>query len=112
MSGQASETLRGAVLDSLRMVMDPELGENLVDLGLIYRLDVGDDAAVRIEMSTTVKGCPAAAYLKDAVHSAAWIVPGVREVDVLLVYEPPWSPDRISEAIRHKFGTVGRGRHS
>lgn len=101
--------LREAVLESLRMVIDPELGENLVDLGLIYRLDVAAGVLVRIEMSTTTKGCPAAAYLKDAVHSAAWIVPGIEKVDVALVYDPPWSPEMISSAVAKRFRGAGRG---
>lgn len=108
MSEQATDRLRVAVLQSLRMVIDPELGENLVDLGLIYRVDVDGRGAARVEMSTTTKGCPASAYLKDAVHSAVWIVPGIVEVEVLLTYEPPWSPDMIGQAIRHKFGTAAR----
>lgn len=109
MSAPATDQLREDVLQSLRMVIDPELGENLVDLGLIYRVDVDDQGAARIEMSTTTKGCPAAAYLKDAVHSAVWIVPGIERVDVLLTYEPAWSPDRIGDAIRHKFGAGSEG---
>lgn len=108
MSKDTGDGLREAVLESLRMVIDPELGENLVDLGLIYRVDVDDRGAACIEMSTTTKGCPAAAYLKDAVHSAVWIVPGIEQVDVLLTYDPPWSPEMISGAIGHKFG-VGSG---
>ena len=99
-----SDRLREEVLQSPRMVIDPELGENLIDLGLIYRVDVDDRGVALVEMTTTTRGCPAAAYLKDAVHSAVWIVPGIAEVDVLLTYEPLWSPDRISDAISLKFG--------
>jgi metal-sulfur cluster biosynthetic enzyme len=86
------------------MVLDPELGENLVDLGLIYHLDVDDRGVARVEMSTTTRGCPAAAYLQDAVESAVRIVPGIQHVDVLLTYEPPWSPDRMSDAVIQKLG--------
>ncbi len=110
MSVPANEHLREAVLQSLRMVIDPELGESLVDLGLIYSVAADDHGAVRIEMSTTTKGCPATSYLQDAVHSAAWIVPGVESVDVRLTYDPRWSPDMIDEAIRHKFGAGATGR--
>ena len=109
MSGDTGNELREAVLESLRMVIDPELGENLVDLGLIYRVDVDDRGTARIEMSTTTKGCPAATYLKDAVHSAVWILPGIEQVDVLLTYDPPWSPEMISGAIGHKFGAGSGG---
>lgn len=109
MSADAKEGLRSAVLESLRMVIDPELGENLVDLGLIYRVDVDDDAAARVEMTTTTKGCPAAAYLKDAAHSAVRIVPGIDRVEVLLTYDPPWSPDMMSKDVSHKFGAGSTG---
>ncbi|MBN9071297.1 MAG: metal-sulfur cluster assembly factor [Rhizobiales bacterium] len=108
MTGRTKEELRRDILDSLRMVIDPELGESLVDLGLIYRIEVGDRAKARVEMSTTTKGCPAAAYLRDAVHSAVSIVPGIEDVEVLLVYEPAWSPDLMAETVRHRFG-FGRG---
>jgi len=107
MSDQTRDRLRKNVMRSLRMVIDPELGENLVDLGLIYRVDVDDQGAARVEMSTTTRGCPATAYIKDAVHSAVWLVPGIAHVDVLLTYEPSWSPEMISESLRHKFGTTG-----
>lgn len=103
------DQLRDDVLQSLRMVIDPELGENLVDLGLVYRVDVDDRGVAHVEMTTTTRGCPAAGYLKDAVHSAAWIVSGVEQVHVRLTYEPAWSPDRISDAIRHKFDADSRG---
>src|SRR5690606_15287688 len=82
MTGEARGRLRDAVLEALRMVIDPELGESLVDLGLIYGIDVDEQGGVRIAMSTTTRGCPATAYLKDAVHSAASFVPGVEGVDV------------------------------
>jgi metal-sulfur cluster biosynthetic enzyme len=100
---RTSKQLHEDVLQSLRMVIDPELGENLVDLGLIYRVDINDQGFAQIDMSTTTKGCPAAAYLRDAVHSAVEIVPGIEEVEVQLTYEPPWSPDMMSTAISDKF---------
>lgn len=96
--------LRDAVTTALRMVIDPELGENVVDLGLIYSVDIGDDGAAIIEMTTTTKGCPATAYLKEAVQAAAWEVEGISYADVRLTYEPPWSPDRITGAASHRFG--------
>ena len=102
--------LRQAVLDSLRTVIDPELGENLVDLGLIYRVDVDAQGAVRIEMTTTTKGCPAAAFLKDAARMAASLAPGAGCVEVLLTYEPPWSPDMMSEAVGRRFAGGDAGR--
>jgi len=109
MTDEARDLLRDEVLQALRMVIDPELGENLVDLGLIYGVDVDDGGGVRIAMSTTTKGCPATAYLKDAVHSAAAFVEGVERVEVRLTYDPPWSPDMIGASIRPAFRSVGGG---
>lgn len=100
---EAAAALGDAVTEALRMVLDPELGENVVDLGLIYGIDIGDDGAAVIEMTTTTKGCPATAYLKEAVGSAAWAVPGIAYADVRLTYEPPWSPDMMSAAAKRRF---------
>ena len=107
MTVEARDRLRDEVLEALRMVIDPELGESLVDLGLIYGIDVDEQGRMRIAMSTTTKGCPATAYLKDAVHSAASFVPGVEGVEVLLTYDPPWSPDMIDASIRQVFRSAG-----
>jgi metal-sulfur cluster biosynthetic enzyme len=107
-TARTADELREDVLQSLRMVIDPELGESLVDLGLIYRVETGADGTARIAMSTTTRGCPAASFLKEAVHSAAALVPGITQVDVVLTYEPPWSPEMIGAAVRHKFGMGGR----
>jgi metal-sulfur cluster biosynthetic enzyme len=88
-----------AVKQALGMVIDPELGENLVDLGLIYGISV-EDGVAHIEMTTTTRGCPATAYLTDAVRSAAWSVPGVHHVEVNLTYEPAWTPEMMNGAAR------------
>lgn len=102
--GDLAEKVRGA----LRLVIDPELGENVVDLGLIYAIDVSADGVAAIEMTTTTKGCPAAGYLRDAVGSAAWAVPGVHFADVRMTYEPPWSPEMIGGAARLRLGMAER----
>ncbi len=99
MTGEADSGLANDVRDGLRMVIDPELGENVVDLGLIYDLEV-EASVARITMTTTMPGCPATDYLRDAVQAAALSVPGITGADVHMTYEPPWSPDMISEAAR------------
>jgi metal-sulfur cluster biosynthetic enzyme len=103
--GQGS--LAEAVREALRMVIDPELGENVVDLGLIYALAVADGVA-RIEMTTTTKGCPATSYLKQAVEAAAWDVPGIEFAEIALTYEPPWTPEMMSAAARLSLGMAGK----
>lgn len=91
------DDLQAAVRDALRSITDPEIGGNIVDLGLIYDVQVLPDGMVHVTMTTTVKGCPAAGFLKDAVQACAGGVPGVQKADVILTYDPPWTPDRITE---------------
>lgn len=89
-------TLADSVRDSLRAVIDPELGENVVDLGLIYFVAVDDRSTAHVVMTTTTRGCPAVGYLKDGVERAACAVPGVTAAEVAVTYAPPWSPDMMS----------------
>jgi len=86
-----------SVRDALHRVIDPELGINIVDLGLVYGIDI-DGARVRVRMTMTSPACPLGDYLRDLVDSTIkWRVPGVEEVEVVLVWTPPWSPDLMSE---------------
>jgi metal-sulfur cluster biosynthetic enzyme len=97
------------VREALRLVLDPELGENVVDLGLIYAVDGDDDGGVRVTMTTTTPGCPAAAFLVDGVRECARAVAGVSSAHVLLTYEPPWTPALMSAAVRARL--QGGGQH-
>ncbi|MDR6756318.1 metal-sulfur cluster biosynthetic enzyme [Mycoplana sp. BE70] len=83
------------IREALTIVMDPELGKNVVDLGLIYDVSSDREGNVSISMTTTTPGCPAAAFLQEAVRTCAAGVDGVRDVAVTLTYDPRWSPDRI-----------------
>lgn len=91
------------VREALKQVFDPELGYNVVDLGLIYDVDVVEDL-VRVLLTTTTKGCPATEYIRNAVEERAAAVPGVAEVDVTMTWEPPWNPDKMSEEAKLHFG--------
>ena len=82
------------IKDALRVVIDPELGQNIVDLGFIYDISVVDDVT-RITMTATTPGCPAAHFLKEGVAKSAARVPGVRSVEVVMTFEPPWTPSLI-----------------
>ncbi|MEK1886163.1 MAG: metal-sulfur cluster assembly factor [Phyllobacterium sp.] len=97
------EALRSSVRTSLRIILDPELGENIVDLGLIYAIDVSASGDVRVTMTTTTRACPATGFLQEAVKLHICAVPGVNGVDVDLTYEPPWSPERITGEARLLF---------
>lgn len=90
---------------ALRDVFDPELGQNIIDLGLVYGITVDAEAGrVGIVMTMTTPGCPAEGYITDGVRHRLLALHGVREVDVQVVWSPPWSPDMMSEEIRGYFG--------
>ena len=92
------------ILAALREVIDPELGVNIVDLGLVYGVDVADGDAVRVTMTMTSPACPMRDYLEGLVESSVLErVPDVRSVRVDIVEEPPWSPDLMSEAARRQL---------
>lgn len=85
------------VLDSLKECMDPEIPINVVDMGLIYGVDVKDDNKVDIKMTMTTRGCPLHDTLVSDVKRYVNKVPGVTNVNVEIVWEPPWTPERMSE---------------
>ncbi len=89
-----------AVADALRTVYDPEIPVNIFELGLIYRLDIAGDGKVEIEMTLTAPACPVAGTLPGQVADTVARVPGVGEVEVKLVWEPPWTPQRMSADAR------------
>jgi metal-sulfur cluster biosynthetic enzyme len=91
-------------MDALRGVIDPELGYNIVDLGLVYDVAREEGGVVRITMTTTTPGCPATNYLKQGAGEAAGDVPGVEFVDVKLTYEPRWAPEMMSPEAKAHFG--------
>ena len=97
--GTVSEGIRNA----LREVQDPELGVNIVDLGLVYDIEV-DGPAARITMTLTSPGCPAGGQILSGAQKAAESVEGVDEAEVNLVWKPFWTPDRIDPEIRASLG--------
>ncbi len=102
MSGSSliAERIRGA----LQEVIDPEVGMNVVDLGLIYGIDTADQR-VNITMTMTTPACPMGSYLTDRVREAArQAVPEAGDIHVDLVWEPPWSPEMMSDRARRHFG--------
>lgn len=89
-----------AVIEAISTVYDPEIPVNIYDLGLIYAIEIGDDNAVKVEMTLTAPGCPSAQELPVQVHEAVTAVPGVKSVDVETVWDPPWDPSRMTEEAR------------
>ena len=92
------------VRDALRQVFDPELGENLVDLGLVYGITV-EDASVVVDLTLTTPGCPLHASLHAAAERAIRLmVPGAERIVVNVVWEPRWTPDRVTPEARKRLG--------
>lgn len=91
------------VYDALRQVNDPELGINLVDLGLIYGVEIEEDK-VQVEMTLTTPGCPMHSYIAQQVWHAVNDLPAVSEARVRVVWEPRWTPERLSPAARAHLG--------
>jgi FeS assembly SUF system protein len=92
------------IVAALRTCFDPEIPVNIYELGLIYNVDVQETGAVHIRMTLTSPGCPAAGSLPPEVQAKAQSVPGVHSVKVELVWDPPWGPDRMSEAAKVQLG--------
>ena len=92
------------IREALRQVIDPELGYNIVDLGLVYDVAVGEGGVVCITMTTTTPGCPATSYLKQGAGESASSVPGVEFADVKLTYEPRWTPEMMSPEAKAHLG--------
>jgi len=91
------------VLEVLRQVEDPELGMDIVDLGLLYDVEV-EGSKVKVTYSLTSMGCPAGPLIAGDIDRAAREVPGVEDVDLELTFDPPWTPDRISEDAKFILG--------
>jgi metal-sulfur cluster biosynthetic enzyme len=92
------------VLENLKNVYDPEIGINIVDLGLVYDIDVADDGDVLVTMTLTSLGCPLGPVIVQEVTGALGDLPGIGGVDVKLVWSPPWSPERMSEEAKDELG--------
>ena len=96
------ETVRNA----LREVIDPELGCNIVDLGLVYGIEI-EGADVSVQLTLTTPGCPMHESIAGGVTAAIQQLPGVGTVDVEVVWYPPWTPERMTNAGRQALGITG-----
>lgn len=89
--------------ETLKQILDPEVGINIVDMGLIYSLDI-EDQKVGVTMTLTSPGCPAGPQILSQVDSALKTVEGVGDVDINVVWSPPWSPDMLSDDAKDALG--------
>jgi len=101
-----------AIEDSLKQCMDPEVPLNIVEMGLIYRIDVAENNDVNIKMTMTTQGCPLHETLVSDATRYVKKVPGVNNVNVDIVWDPPWSMDKMSEEAKIKIKNMGAGMNT
>lgn len=94
------ERLTDDIVAALKTVYDPEIPADIYELGLIYRIDIDDDRKVKVDMTLTAPGCPVAGEMPIWVENAVSSVQGVGEVEVRMVFDPPWDPSRMSDEAR------------
>jgi FeS assembly SUF system protein len=97
---EETERLTAEIVAALKTVFDPEIPADIYELGLIYKVEINDERAFDVTMTLTTPNCPAAGELPTQVENAVASVPGVGVVNINLVWEPAWSPDRMSDEAR------------
>ncbi len=101
---ESVEITRELVLEKLKEVIDPEIGIDVVNLGLIYELEVRQDNTVYVKMTMTTPGCPLTMWILRAVEDKILEIPGVKDAEIELTFDPPWTPDMVSEEYKKKLG--------
>ncbi len=102
----SAKEIRDKVIKALKNVYDPEIPINVWDLGLIYEVRVSDDGVVNIKMTLTAPGCPLASMIAYRVLEAAKSVEGVKDVNVDVVFDPPWDPTKMTPEGRRRFKEI------
>ena len=105
-SGEPGGDLYEAVIAALKDIFDPEIPVNIYDLGLIYGVDVAEDCGVAVTMTLTTPHCPVAESMPGEVELRVGAVPGVRDCEVNLVWDPPWDPAKMSDEARLELGML------
>ena len=105
-AGEPGCDLYEAVIDALKDIFDPEIPVNIYDLGLIYGVEVADDGGVVVAMTLTTPHCPVAESMPGEVELRVSAVPGVRDAEVNLVWDPPWDPAKMSDEARLELGML------
>ena len=104
--GEPGGGLYEGVIAALKDIFDPEIPVNIYDLGLIYGVDVSDNGAVVVSMTLTTPHCPVAESMPGEVELRVSAVPGVRDAEVNLVWDPPWDPAKMSDEARLELGML------
>ncbi|MEZ5680978.1 MAG: SUF system Fe-S cluster assembly protein [Erythrobacter sp.] len=105
-AGAPGGELYEAVITALKEIYDPEIPVNIYDLGLIYGVEVDDESDVTVTMTLTTPHCPVAESMPGEVELRAASVPGVRDAEVNLVWDPPWGPDKMTDEARLELGML------
>jgi FeS assembly SUF system protein len=104
--GGAGSDLQAAVIEALREIYDPEIPVNIYDLGLIYGVEVDEHADATVTMTLTTPHCPVAESMPGEVELRVSSVPGIRDAEVNLVWDPPWGPHKMSDEARLELGML------
>ena len=99
-----NEELKENIMGALELVVDPELGIDIVDLGLVYNVEMNDEGLVEVTMTLTSMGCPLAGTIVDQVKRALSDIPEVKDVDVQIVFNPPWNKEMMSRYAKIALG--------
>ena len=101
---EETERLTGDIVAALKTVFDPEIPADIYELGLIYKVDIDDSRHVSVDMTLTAPGCPVAGEMPTWVEDAVSSVPGVSGAKATIVFDPPWSPERMSDEAKVAVG--------
>ena len=105
-SSNGTDALKQDVIEMLATITDPEIPVNIYELGLILDVEISEEGDTRVVMTLTTPNCPVAESMPGEVEDRVGSVPGVRSVFVDLVWDPPWTPDRMSEAAKLELGFI------
>lgn len=95
------------ILDRMKNVYDPEIPVNVVDLGLVYNIEIKEDGEIKILMTLTAPGCPIYPYIAEQVRREVSQIEGVKEVNVEFTFDPPWSPEKMTEEGKEALRSMG-----
>jgi len=105
-AGGAGSDLQATVVEALKSIYDPEIPVDIYELGLIYDVDISEDGDAVVTMTLTTPHCPVAESLPNEVELRVLSVPGIRDAEVKLVWDPPWDPSKMSDEARLELGML------
>ena len=105
-AGEPGGAIYDAVIEALKEIYDPEIPVNIYDLGLVYNVEVGNEAHVLVTMTLTTPNCPVAESMPGEIEMRVGAVPGVGSAEVALVWDPPWDPQKMSDEAKLELGML------